>query len=133
MTIMHRTGLCADDCRRRLSARRVPRSLLVDSLHQLGSPTGFTASRAKPTCWLILLTLVTFLSIASAAVSSSGVHPPVQYVEGEAIVTFKPSADLTAVQSTLKGHSLQFSRHFAFLSEKRGRHSGLVHASDRTT
>jgi subtilisin family serine protease len=57
----------------------------------------------------------------------------VQYVEGEAIVTFKPSADLTAVQSTLKGHSLQFSRHFAFLSEKRGRHSGLVHASDRTT
>ena len=55
-----------------------------------------------------------------------------QFVEGEAIVTFKPSADLATALRALKGHSLQFSRHFAFLFEKRGRHSGLVHASDRT-
>jgi subtilisin family serine protease len=81
----------------------------------------------------MLLTLVASLSLASAASSSSAPHPPVQYVEGEAIVTFKPSADFAAAQRTLKGHSLQFSRHFAFLSQQRGRHSGLVHAGDRTT
>jgi subtilisin family serine protease len=86
----------------------------------------------KPTCWLLLL-LGASLCSASAALSSSASHPAVQYVAGEAIVTFKPSADFATVQGALKGHSLQFSRHFAFLSQQRGRHCGLVHASDRTT
>jgi subtilisin family serine protease len=90
-------------------------------------------SRASPAYWLMLLTLVASLSLASAAVSSSPSHPAVQYVEGDALVTFKPSADFAAAQRALKGHSLQFSRHFAFLSQQRGRHAGLVHANNRTT
>jgi subtilisin family serine protease len=77
--------------------------------------------------------LVVSVLLASAASSSSTPHPAVQFVEGEAIVTFKPSADFAAAQRTLKGHSLQFTRHFAFLSERRGRHSGLVQAGNRTT
>ena len=81
----------------------------------------------------MLLTLTASISLVSAAWSSSTNHPAVQYVEGEAIVTFKPSADLATAHRALKGHLLQFSRHFAFLSEQRGRHSGLVHAKDRTT
>ena len=82
--------------------------------------------------WM-LLTLFAALVLAPAVQAAPPSHPAVQYVEGDALVTFKPSADLAAAQRVLKGHSLQFSKHFALLSQKRGRQSGLVHASNRTT
>jgi subtilisin family serine protease len=60
-------------------------------------------------------------------------HPATEYVEGDAIVTFKPSVNLTAAQDTLAGHSLVWQKHFADLSRHRGKHTGLVHAKNRTT
>ncbi len=60
-------------------------------------------------------------------------HPATEYVEGDAIVTFKPSVNLIAAQDTLAGHSLVWQKHFADLSRHRGKHTGLVHAKNRTT
>ena len=91
------------------------------------------ALRIRPRLGLILLALVASLGLAPSAWSVATSHPAEQYVEGDVIVTFKPSTDLSGAQQALQGHSLQFSEHFAFLSEQRQRHSGLVRASDRTT
>jgi subtilisin family serine protease len=60
-------------------------------------------------------------------------HPATEYVEGDAIVTFKPSVTLTAAQQALTTHSLLFQKHFAGLSRQRGKEMGLVHAKNRTT
>jgi subtilisin family serine protease len=60
-------------------------------------------------------------------------HPAQAYVEGEVIVTFKPSVDLNAAQQALGNHSLPLTQHYAELSRHRGRHSGLVRAKNRTT
>ena len=60
-------------------------------------------------------------------------HPAQSYVEGEVIVTFKPSVDLNAAQQALGNHSLPLTQHYAELSRHRGRHSGLVRAKNRTT
>jgi subtilisin family serine protease len=79
--------------------------------------------------FLLMLTAAFLVGIGAAATA----RPAEQYVEGEAIVTFKPSADISTARQALDGHSLQFARHFGFLSEQRRRQSGLVHASDRTT
>ena len=91
------------------------------------------ALRIRSRFGLILLALVASLGLAPSAWSVATPHPAEQYVEGDAIVTFKPSTDLSGAQQVLQGHSLQFSKHFAFLSQQRSRHSGLVRASDRTT
>jgi subtilisin family serine protease len=82
---------------------------------------------------LMLLPFIATLSLIPVSVLSSTPHAAEQFVEGEAIVTFKESADFVAAQRTLKGHSLEFRKHFAFLSQQRQRHSGLVRANDRTT
>lgn len=87
---------------------------------------------AKPRSGVTLSGLVGSLLLMPLAWASSAPHPAEQYVEGEAIVTFKVSADLAAAERALKGHSLQFGKHFDFLSQQRGRHTGLVRAS-RTT
>ena len=55
------------------------------------------------------------------------------YIEGEAIVTFKPAVGLASARQALAAHSLDFTTHFAFLSQKRGRQFGLVRAKNRTT
>jgi subtilisin family serine protease len=60
-------------------------------------------------------------------------HPATEYVEGEVIITFKPSVTLDAAQQALARHSLAFAKHFARLSRDRGRHSGLARAKNRTT
>jgi subtilisin family serine protease len=130
---MYRTELCADNPPDPLAADRIPASGPATGSCQALRVSGCPVSRVRLTCWLTLLALVASASLASAASASPTPHPAVQFVEGDAIVTFKPSADLAAAQRGLKRHSLQFSRHFAFLSQQRGRHSGLVHAGDRTT
>jgi subtilisin family serine protease len=93
---------------------------------------GFYAPVCREGGWR-LLAVAAALLISSAASAAPPTHPATQYVEGEAIVTFKPAADLPAAQRALRAHSLQFSKHFAFLSQKRGRQSGLVHANNRST
>ena len=78
------------------------------------------------------LGLILLLALAPIATAHATSHPAEQYVEGEAIVTFKQSADFATAQRTLQNHSLKFGRHFAALSQHRGRHSGLVHGSGTT-
>src|SRR5438445_3683017 len=56
-----------------------------------------------------------------------------EYVEGEAIVTFRDSADLAAAERALAAHELKFERRFAALSAHRGKQFGLVRAPGRTT
>ncbi|MGA9776773.1 MAG: S8 family serine peptidase [Verrucomicrobiia bacterium] len=60
-------------------------------------------------------------------------HPATEYVEGDAIVTFKPSVNLTVAEQRLAGHSLVWQRHFADLSRYQGKQTGLVHSNQRTT
>src|SRR5213594_1806688 len=49
-----------------------------------------------------------------------------EYVEGEVIVTFKSSIDLSAGTQMLGKHGLGLAKHFPLLSEHRSRHTGLV-------
>lgn len=60
-------------------------------------------------------------------------HPATEYVEGDAIVTFKPSVTLTHARQKLADHALAWKHRFAHLSEFRGRETGLVHSGNRTT
>ena len=71
------------------------------------------------------------LTVVGAPAAPS--HPAQAYVEGEAIVTFKPSVNLNAAQQALSRHSLPLTKHYAELSRYRGRHTGLVRAKNRTT
>ena len=71
------------------------------------------------------------LTVSGAPAGSS--HPEQAYVEGEVIVTFKPSVSLNAAQQALDGHSLTLTKHFAGLSRDRGRQTGLIRARNRTT
>ena len=72
------------------------------------------------------------LILAIGVWAGSG-HPATEYVEGDAIITFKPSVALTDAARTLARHSLVWKHRFAHLSEFRGRQTGLVHADNRTT
>src|SRR5690348_2396284 len=60
-------------------------------------------------------------------------HPAAEYVEGDAIVTFKSSVNPAGAEHRLAGHALGWRKHFAELSRQRGKETGLVHANDRTT
>ena len=75
--------------------------------------------------------MILSLTVSGAPAGSS--HPAQAYVEGEVIVTFKPSVTLNAAQQALAGHSLALTKHFAGLSRDRGRHTGLIRARNRTT
>jgi subtilisin family serine protease len=75
--------------------------------------------------------MILSLTVSGAPAGSS--HPAQAYVEGEVIVTFKPSVTLNAAQQALAGHSLALTKHFARLSRDRGRHTGLIRARNRTT
>jgi subtilisin family serine protease len=79
--------------------------------------------------------LIIFLAALSLSVAAQAgaAHPSQAYVEGDVIVTFKPSVTLTAAQQALAGHSLVFKKHFAGLSRHMGKHFGLVHDNERTT
>jgi len=76
--------------------------------------------------------VLVILSLTIGVWTGSG-HPATEYVEGDAIVTFKPSVNLTTAEQRLAGHSLVWKRRFAYLSEFRGRQTGLVHVKNRTT
>jgi subtilisin family serine protease len=133
MSTLYRSEFRPADLAERHSSGSITATALDTSPSQPRGTRRVEASKASPTCPLILLLLAVSLPLVSAASPSSAAHPAVQYVEGEAIVTFKASEDFASAQRSLQGHSLQFNRHFAFLSEQRGRHSDLVHAANRTT
>jgi len=56
-----------------------------------------------------------------------------EYVEGEVIVTFKSSIDLSTGTQTLGKHGLGLAKHFPLLSQHRSRHTGLVRMKGRHT
>lgn len=60
-------------------------------------------------------------------------HGETKYVEGEVIVTFKATTSLDKAKGALKKKSMTFARHFAGLSAKRNKQTGLVHDKTRTT
>ena len=131
--ILNWTGLCPHKRQKQLSVSHTLASAPALRAARQRSATGCRALRVGATFWLVLSAVVASVSIAPAVSPAPAAHPAEQYVEGEVIVTFKQTADFAAAQAALKRHSLEFSRHFAFLSEQRGRHSGLAHAGDRTT
>jgi subtilisin family serine protease len=75
-------------------------------------------------CMLIGLT-----SVAWAGAN----HPAQEYIEGDVLVTFKPSASVLAVQQSIAAHSLVFKKLFPELSRHQGKQIGLVHVKNRTT
>src|SRR5512139_2522056 len=120
MRIRYSTESRADDQQERSCGGSVSAIVPVSRRQHMPSSARCRPRRPGLAGWLTFLTLATSLLFVSAAALPSASHPAVQYVEGEAIVTFKPSADFTAAQRVLKGHSLEFSRHFGFLSKQRG-------------
>jgi subtilisin family serine protease len=77
-------------------------------------------------------TALVLLSLTAAAWAGPN-HPATEYVEGDAIVTFKSSVSLTGAQQVLAGHSLAWRTHFAEFSRQWNKQTGLVHANHRTT
>ena len=82
--------------------------------------------------WIWTTTAI-FVPLSGVAWAAPGRPLATEYVEGDVIVTFKDSVNLGAGRQALGAHSLELARHFAFLSEKRGRHCGLVRTPSRTT
>jgi subtilisin family serine protease len=77
-------------------------------------------------------TLAVLLVGALLRLTAAGQAVP-DYVEGEVIVTFKATATLASATATLNKRSLGFTRHFAWLSGKRQRQTGLVRHAAKTT
>ena len=71
--------------------------------------------------------------IALVAEGAASSHPDAEYVDGDVIVTFRKNVDLTTATKVLGARSLSFERHFAFLSGRRHKHSGLVRGKNKTT
>ena len=77
-------------------------------------------------------TLAVLLAGALLRLTAAGQAVP-DYVEGEVIVTFKATTTLASATATLNKRALGFTRHFAWLSSKRQRQTGLVRHATRTT
>ncbi len=84
-------------------------------------------SRRFPTRTLAVLLVGALLRLTAAGQAAP------DYVEGEVIVTFKATATLASATARLNKKSLGFARHFAWLSGKRHRQTGLVRNGTRTT
>src|SRR5436190_17933915 len=55
------------------------------------------------------------------------------YVEGEALITFKDSVSIEAGRQALSSHHLQLTKHFRSVSQLSGRHIGLIRSKNLTT
>src|SRR4051812_4130449 len=82
----------------------------------------------SPARFLISMLVLTLVLVGHIAVAA-----PTKYVEGEAIVTFKPSVGLAAATQAVSAHSLELAKQFPFLSDKLGRQFGLLRGKNRTT
>ena len=80
---------------------------------------------AKGPLSILACLLCCILTIASQAAT--------EYVEGDVIVTFKPSATEAAAKSVLDRKSLPMSHRFGWLSAKRGRQTGLIRHKSKST
>jgi subtilisin family serine protease len=77
-------------------------------------------------------TALVLFSLSAAAWAGPN-HPAAQYVEGDAIVTFKSSVSPAGARQVLTGHSLGWQGQFSGFSRLWGKQTGLVHANNRTT
>jgi len=91
------------------------------------APPSTAAGARRRRVTLVILALVCHCNGVAQA------HPQTAYVEGEVIVTFKPAVSQSGARQVLDGHALGFDRRFADFSKWRGRETGLVHSTNRTT
>ena len=77
-------------------------------------------------------TVAVLVASALLRLTAAGQAAP-DYVEGEVIVTFKATTTLASATATLNKKSLGFTQHFAWLSGKRQRQTGLVRHAAKTT
>ncbi|HVV71424.1 MAG TPA: S8 family serine peptidase [Verrucomicrobiae bacterium] len=69
----------------------------------------------------------------SAWSSAPKAHPKVEFREGEVLVTFRESTSLDSAEKLLSAHKVRFDKHYAEVSRRTGRYSGLVRAPGRST
>jgi subtilisin family serine protease len=94
-------------------------------------PSAFDKKRLCRHCiWAAAWSLCLIVVTGWAAPAT---HPQQQYVEGEVLVTFKPSVNLESARGVLAAHSMELTKHFAYLSAQRGKHCGLARAKSRST
>ncbi|MEO6035218.1 MAG: S8 family serine peptidase [Verrucomicrobiota bacterium] len=77
--------------------------------------------------------ILRMMTVSCLLATAHAVPQPADYVEGEVLVTFKSSVKLDAAKLSLKAHQLQLTKHFANVSARRGKHSGLIRSKNRTT
>lgn len=75
----------------------------------------------------IILSLIFFLAPFASA------QEPVDYVEGEVLITFKATTSRRNAEATLQKRALRFERHYNELSSRRKRPTGLVRNRNKKT
>ena len=75
------------------------------------------------------LSIIGITAFSLTSISS----PTNEFVEGEALVTFKSAATLGDARRALNAHRLDFEKHFNSVSERAGRHIGLVRSKNHST
>lgn len=73
------------------------------------------------------------VSVAALFLSAAVLQAAPEYVEGEVIVTFKPSETLETAKRALDNNSVAFTKRLSGLSERRKRQTGLVREKTKTT
>lgn len=82
----------------------------------------------------VLFIVVLLFCLAAREGLSSQIQPmATNYVEGDVIVTFKPTIGSSAAATALSNHSLGWQKHFKLLSQHQGRQIGLIHSKNKTT
>src|SRR5437016_2126806 len=99
----------------------------------LSSILKFLSSPGEPVRPFRILLLVAVITCTSIPLALHAGPTQPEYVEGEVIVTLKPSVNLDGAHKTLSKHGMGMSKHFSELSKKRGRHSGLVRQKGHST
>jgi subtilisin family serine protease len=81
--------------------------------------------RLKMCVWCVVAGLLTWAADAAPRAP--------EFVEGEAIVTFKRAADFDSARKVLPARGMTLSRHFAHLSARRQQNIGVIRMKGRTT
>jgi len=77
------------------------------------------------------LPCLAFIGLAVTFIAAA--DRPADYIEGEAIVTFKESTDIQATKKNLVARAMTMPKHFAWLSQHRRRPTALVRGKGFTT
>lgn len=95
----------------------------------VGPPAEFTRAAVPP----MIRSVTLLLSAALGGIGFATARDVPKYVEGDAIVTFKPGQDFDAADKVLRKRSLAFKQHFGRLSAARKRQTGLVRSGKLST